>query len=130
MPDANAANTDARMTVIEVQLAKVLNLLENQIPPAAPVPDPSLAAPAPDPGPGFFHNAAPATKSVLRPNPPFVFDGDRTQGRAFLHAVRTYARPVPEAFARRTAFRRKTRLLRHVLYGKGLGAALGGATLL
>ena len=99
MPDADAANADARMTAIEGQLAKVLNLLENQIPPAAPVPDPSLAAPAPDPGPGFFHNAAPATKSVLRPNPPFVFDGDRTQGRAFLHAVRTYARLVPEAFA-------------------------------
>jgi hypothetical protein len=34
----------------------------------------------------------------LRPNQPPVFSGDRSKGRAFLHAVRTYAELVPEAF--------------------------------
>jgi hypothetical protein len=41
---------------------------------------------------------ASGVKSVLRPNPPFIFDGDRTRGRAFIHSVRSYARLVPEAF--------------------------------
>ncbi|KAJ7253009.1 hypothetical protein B0H12DRAFT_1293317 [Mycena haematopus] len=49
-----------------------------------------VAAKAPDPGPGLFTSLGFGTKSVLRPNPPFVFDSDRRQGRAFLHAVRTY----------------------------------------
>jgi hypothetical protein len=35
---------------------------------------------------------------VLRPNPPAVFDGDRTQGRMFLYSILTYYRLVPEAF--------------------------------
>lgn len=37
-------------------------------------------------------------KTVLRPNPPPVFEGDRTKGRSFLHSVRVYARLLPEAF--------------------------------
>ncbi|KAF8139324.1 hypothetical protein K438DRAFT_1996122 [Mycena galopus ATCC 62051] len=66
----------------------------SQNPPAtAPVP----AAPALAAGPDFT-NLTPAAKSVLRPNPPAVFDGDRTQGQMFLHSVLTYLRLVPEAF--------------------------------
>jgi hypothetical protein len=46
----------------------------------------------------LFLGLEPATKSVLKPNPPFVFDGDRMRGQGFLHAVRTYVRLVPEGF--------------------------------
>src|SRR4051812_26020322 len=54
-------------------------LLNPQNPPPAPAP----AVPAPAPGPDFSA-PHPAPKTVLRPNPPAVFDGDRTQGRMFL----------------------------------------------
>jgi hypothetical protein len=85
------------MAQIEATLERLATVLENRTPPPAP-PVPSPAAPAPDLDPGVFANIVPGAKSVLRPNPPFVFDGDRTQGRAFLHSVRTYARLLPEAF--------------------------------
>ncbi|CAK5268472.1 unnamed protein product [Mycena citricolor] len=32
------------------------------------------------------------------PTPPFAFDGDRTQGKTFLHSVKQYWRLLPEAF--------------------------------
>ena len=85
------------MAQIEATLERLATMLENRTPPPAS-PGPSPAAPAPDLDPGVFANIVPGVKSVLRPNPPFVFDGDRTQGRAFLHSVRTYARLLPEAF--------------------------------
>ncbi|KAJ7910730.1 hypothetical protein B0H13DRAFT_2329035 [Mycena leptocephala] len=100
MSGADAAAADARMDRIEATLASLTKILEKQqraISPAL-----SLAETAPEPGPGLFTQytttGGSGAKSVLRPNPPFVFDGDRTQGRAFLHAVRSYARLVPEAF--------------------------------
>ena len=82
------------------RLEKAINALttlvqQNQ---RSPSPADSLADPAPPASPGPFSDITPEAKSVLRPNPPFVFDGDRSQGRAFLHAVRTYARLLPEAF--------------------------------
>jgi hypothetical protein len=85
-----------RLSRIEETVARLAALIENTAQSSFPAPAPS----DPDPvgGPGLFANLSPASKSVLRPNPPFVFDGDRTQGRAFLHAVKTYVRLIPEAF--------------------------------
>ena len=98
IPDP-ASDPATRLTAVEDSLANIETLLlrvlhNSQNPPAtAPVP----AAPAPAAGPDFT-TLTPAAKSVLRPNPPAVFDGDRTQGRMFLHSVLTYLRLVPEAF--------------------------------
>ena len=93
MSDA-AADTAARMDAIEAALDQIKVLLQHRA--ASPAPTP--ADPAPVPGPRLFGTTTTTSKTVLRPNPPFVFDGDRTKGRAFLHAVRSYARLVPEAF--------------------------------
>jgi hypothetical protein len=35
---------------------------------------------------------------VLQLNPPFIFDGNHAQGRAFLHAIKTYVRLLQEVF--------------------------------
>ncbi len=100
MSGADAAAADARMDQIEATLASLTKILKKQqhaISPAL-----SLAETALEPGPGLFMQytttGGSGTKSVLRPNPPFVFDSDWMQGRAFLHAVRSYARLVPEVF--------------------------------
>ena len=37
-------------------------------------------------------------KASLRPNAPMAFSGERSKGRAFLYAIRTYVRLVPESF--------------------------------
>ncbi|KAF8142368.1 hypothetical protein K438DRAFT_1995054 [Mycena galopus ATCC 62051] len=95
IPDS-APDPETRLTAVEDSLANIETLLlrvlhNSQNPPAtAPVP----AAPAPAAGPDFT-TLTPAAKSVLRPNPPAVFDGDRIQGRMFLHSVLTL---VLEAF--------------------------------
>jgi hypothetical protein len=100
MTDAAATQAaDARMARIEESLARLTNLITPR--PVSPVR--SLAESAPDSGPGLFTysnstGVASGVKLVLRPNPPFVFDGDRTRGRVFIHSVRSYARLVPEAF--------------------------------
>ncbi|KAJ7023037.1 hypothetical protein C8F04DRAFT_1271864 [Mycena alexandri] len=96
--EAAAAAFEARMTRLEATIDQLAHKIENPPSPHAPSPAPSLAASAPDPGPGIFGNIVPGIKSALRLNPLFVFDGDRTRGRAFLHAVQTYARLLPEAF--------------------------------
>ena len=83
-----------RMQRMEEAMHRLIATITNINAPPAPAP----ATSAPAGSPGLFADLTPATKSVLRPNPPFVFDGDRTQGRAFLHAVRTYVRLLPEAF--------------------------------
>jgi hypothetical protein len=90
----NSATLDDRMDRIEEMIHRLTATITNNSASPAPVP----ASPAPSESPGLFADITPATKSVLRPNPPFVFDGDRTQGRAFLHAVKTYVRLLPEAF--------------------------------
>jgi hypothetical protein len=98
MPDPPTSGTpvgvEERMSRIEEALESLLRHIPLQQNPPAPVP----AVPAPAEGPGLFADTTPASKSALRPNLPFVFDGDRTQGRAFLHAVRTYVRLCPESF--------------------------------
>src|ERR1700761_8061903 len=70
---------------------------QNRLNNNSPAPVPAVSAPAE--GPRLFAEInQTASKSVLRPNAPFVFDGERTQGRSFLHAVKTYVRLVPEGF--------------------------------
>ncbi len=98
MTDAAAAAADAaaRLDRLERALIALTQTVQQNVRSQSPAA--SLADPAPPAGPGLFSDVTPETKSVLRPNPPFVFDGDRTRGRAFLHAVRTYARLLPEAF--------------------------------
>lgn len=86
-----SAGIEERMARIEEALAA---LLGQNIKQTAPAP----AAPAPAVGSGLFNDVTPDSKSVLRPNPPFIFDGDRSQGRSFLHAVKTFIRLSPEAF--------------------------------
>lgn len=88
------AGIEERMARIEKAL---LRLMEPTNPPTRK-PAPAPAASAPAEGPGLFADVNTASKSALRPNPPFVFDGDRTQGRAFLHSVKTFIRLCPEAF--------------------------------
>jgi len=85
-----AAGIEERMARIEEALSRLLSQPKT----TAPVP----AVPAPAESSGLFADTTPASKSALRPNPPFVFDGDRTQGRSFLHSVKTYVRLCPEAF--------------------------------
>ncbi|KAJ7888871.1 hypothetical protein B0H14DRAFT_3429845 [Mycena olivaceomarginata] len=94
-PDSGAM---ARLAAVEGSLESIQStlrqlLLSTQNPPPAPAP----AVPAPAPGPDFSA-PHPAPKTVLRPNPPAVFDGDRTQGKMFLYSVLTYYKLVPEAF--------------------------------
>jgi hypothetical protein len=93
-----ASEAMVRLAAVEGSLESIQNtlrqpLLSTQNPPPAPGP----AVPAPAPGPDF---SAPhlAPKTVLRPNPPAVFDGDQMQGQTFLYSVLTYYRLVPEAF--------------------------------
>ncbi|KAF7372853.1 Reverse transcriptase-RNase H-integrase [Mycena sanguinolenta] len=90
-------------TAVEAHLDRLEGLLERFLQHtvnSAPAPTPAPAPPAPGPvgGPGLFENVHPTAKSVLRPNSLFVFDGDCTKGRSFLHSVRQYARLLPEAF--------------------------------
>jgi hypothetical protein len=89
-----AAGIEGRMARIEEAIESLIGHITLQ--PKIPAPTPAASAPAE--GPGLFADTTPASKSALRPNPPFVFDGDRTQGRAFLHSVKTYVRLCPEAF--------------------------------
>ncbi|CAK5263880.1 unnamed protein product [Mycena citricolor] len=58
------------------------------------------AAPAPPlaAGPGVFTGQAANSRPLIRPNPPFAFDGDRTQGKTFLYSIKQYWRLLPEAF--------------------------------
>jgi hypothetical protein len=96
----DAAATQAADARIEESLARLTNLITT---PRPVLPAQSLAESAPDSGPGLFTRSnstgvASGAKLVLWPNPPFVFNGDRTQGRVFIHSVRTYAQLVLEAF--------------------------------
>jgi len=86
-----------RLADVEVTLARLTNLVE-KLSSANSTAAPTPGGTPPAGGPALFADTQPASKSALRPNPPFVFDGDRRQGRAFLHAVKTYTRLLPEAF--------------------------------
>lgn len=96
---------EARFAGIEGILGTIQALLQH-LPTAAP-PAPAPATQAPAAGPDVFPAAAntpSTTRTGLRPNNPPVFDGDRSKGRAFLHAVRLYARLVPENFVENGAY--------------------------
>ncbi|CAK5263364.1 unnamed protein product [Mycena citricolor] len=81
---------ETSITNIEAVLTRLIT--QQQQPPPAPAP-----APAPAAGPGVSAGASSA-RPLIRPNPPFVFDGDRTLGKSFLHSVKQYWRLLPEAF--------------------------------
>ena len=81
------ADFDERMRRMEELVQTLANTVLNNNQPA-----PTPAAPAPVEGPGLFTGATTDSKLVLRPNPPFIFDGDRSQGWSFLHAVKTFIR--------------------------------------
>ena len=88
-----------RLAALELSNAETRTLLEailDRLPTlshAAPTP----AAPAPVVSPATNTTNIQQT-SGLRPNPPPVFDGDRSKGRAFLQAVRAHADLVPHWF--------------------------------
>ncbi|CAK5266540.1 unnamed protein product [Mycena citricolor] len=89
-------NSQHQLSALETSIQNieaVLNRLLNQQPPA-----PALA-PAPAVGPGVSAGSQSNTvRPLIRPNPPFLFDGDRTLGKSFLHSVKQYWRLLPEAF--------------------------------
>ncbi|CAK5275215.1 unnamed protein product [Mycena citricolor] len=90
-------NSQHRLSALETSIQNieaVLNRLLNQPQPPAPAP-----APAPAVGPGVSAGSQPNTaRPLIRPNPPFSFDGDHTLGKSFLHSVKQYWRLLPEAF--------------------------------
>ena len=79
-------------TPLDRQLEAILSRLP-ALPDAAPPP----AEPAPVVSPATNTTNIQQT-SGLRPNPPPVFDGNRSKGRAFLQAVRAHADLVPTGF--------------------------------
>ncbi|CAK5266539.1 unnamed protein product [Mycena citricolor] len=89
-------NKQQRLSALETSIqnieAVLTHLISQQQQPPAPAP-----APAPAAGPGVPTGASPA-RPLIRPNPPFSFDGDRTLGKSFLHSVKQYWRLLPEAF--------------------------------
>ncbi|CAK5265235.1 unnamed protein product [Mycena citricolor] len=89
-------NEQQRLSALETSIqnieAVLTRLISQQQQPPAPAP-----APAPAAGPGVSTGASPA-RPLIRPNPPFSFDGDRTLGKSFLHSVKQYWRLLPEAF--------------------------------
>jgi hypothetical protein len=93
LPD-DLATIGQRMTRLEVLLNRLLEKEEQDLAPHqnAQSDDSALL------GNNTANLPAVPRPASLRPNPPAAFDGDRTKGRAFLHAVRTYAQLVPEAF--------------------------------
>lgn len=86
------SSADARLARLERMIETLFESHRQSAPASVPLPasdEPEL----------FPSAGATSTKSTaLRPNPPPAFDGDRSKGRAFLHAVRTYVHLVPEAF--------------------------------
>ncbi|CAK5279004.1 unnamed protein product [Mycena citricolor] len=88
-PEQRLGNLEEAMQRIEGLLNNFI--IEQQQP--APVPAPSPAV-----GPGVFTGQQASSRPLIRPNPPFAFDGDRTQGKTFLHSVKQYWRLLPEAF--------------------------------
>ncbi|CAK5282139.1 unnamed protein product [Mycena citricolor] len=88
-PEQRLGNLEEAMQRIEGLLNNFI--IEHQQP--APVPAPSPAV-----GPGVFTGQQASSRPLIRPNPPFAFDGDRTQGKTFLHSVKQYWRLLPEAF--------------------------------
>ncbi|CAK5283217.1 unnamed protein product [Mycena citricolor] len=91
-------NKQQRLSALETSIQNIEAVLtrlisQQQQPPApAPAPAPALTA-----GPGVSTGASPA-RPLIRPNPPFSFDGDHTLGKSFLHSVKQYWRLLPEAF--------------------------------
>ncbi|CAK5263363.1 unnamed protein product [Mycena citricolor] len=90
-PQQRLANLEEAMQRMEGLLHNLI--ITQQQPPPAPAPAPSPAV-----GPAVSIGQQASTRPLIRPNPPFAFDGDRTQGKTFLHSVKQYWRLLPEAF--------------------------------
>ncbi|CAK5271114.1 unnamed protein product [Mycena citricolor] len=90
-PEHRPVNLEEAMQRMEGLLTNFL--VSQQQPPPAPAPAPPPAA-----GPGVQAGQQANPRPLIRPNPPFTFDGDRTQGKTFLPAVKQYWRLLPEAF--------------------------------
>jgi hypothetical protein len=109
------AAVEGSLDAIQSVLSQLLLGTQNLLPAPAP------ATPAPALGPDFSA-PHPAQKTVLRPNPPAVFDGDRTQGNTFLYFVLTYYKLVPEAFMA-DGFVSQEKLVRFAMSFMSKGAA-------
>ncbi|KAK6974205.1 hypothetical protein R3P38DRAFT_3133939, partial [Favolaschia claudopus] len=104
---AAAAAAAERMDRLERTVDRLVELFQTAAnPPTTTAPTPAAPPEPPAESPGLFANLTPMSDNCFtRPQkrssdrtPPFVFDGDRSAGRAFLHSDRTYIRLVPEAF--------------------------------
>lgn len=116
MSETDTTTLEARLTSIESTLDSLNKILSTHTfatepapSPAPPAPDASSVPPQNTPDP--LHGPKPV---ALRPNPPFVFSGDRALGRAFLHSVESYARLVPEAFLEH-GYHSDVRLVRYAM---------------
>ncbi|CAK5265533.1 unnamed protein product [Mycena citricolor] len=90
-PQQRLANLEEAMQRMEGLLHNLIITQQQPVPAPAPAPSPAV-------GPGVSIGQQASTRPLIRPNPPFAFDGDRTQGKTFLHSVKQYWRLLPEAF--------------------------------
>ncbi|CAK5268939.1 unnamed protein product [Mycena citricolor] len=88
-PKQRLGNLEEAMQQMEGLLHNLI--IEQQQPSPAPAPSPAV-------GPGVSTGQQASSRPLICPNPPFAFDGDRTQGKTFLHSVKQYWRLLPEAF--------------------------------
>ncbi|CAK5267215.1 unnamed protein product [Mycena citricolor] len=92
----NGSSPKQRLGNLEEAMQRMEGLLHNLIiAQQQPCPAPALS---PAVGPGVSTGQQASSRPLIRPNPPFTFDGDRTQGKMFLHSVKQYWRLLPEAF--------------------------------
>ncbi|KAJ7819850.1 hypothetical protein B0H14DRAFT_3472776 [Mycena olivaceomarginata] len=120
-PDPASEAMD-RLAAIEDSLESIQDALRQLLLSAQNLPPAHApAALAPVLGPDFLA-PHPAPKTVLRPNPPAVFDGNRTQGRTFLYSVLTYYQLVLEAFVA-DGFVLQEKLVRFTMSFMSKGAA-------
>ncbi|CAK5267030.1 unnamed protein product [Mycena citricolor] len=94
----NGSSPKQRLGNLEEDMQRMEGLLHNLIiaqqqPSPAPAPAPSLAV-----GPGVSLGQQASSRPLIRPNPPFAFNRDHTQGKTFLHSVKQYWHLLPEAF--------------------------------
>jgi hypothetical protein len=83
-----------------------------------------LAAPAPAVGPAQKRLGLPPAKpSALKPNPPPSFDGNRSNGKAFLSAVFAFAELVPEQFTGASGDFDEEKLVRYGMTFMNTGSA-------
>ncbi|CAK5263572.1 unnamed protein product [Mycena citricolor] len=94
----NGPSPEQRLGNLEEAMQRMEGLLNNfLVSQQQPLPTPA-PAPPPAAGPGVQAGQQANPRPLICSNPPFAFDGDRTQGRTFLHAVKQYWQLLPKAF--------------------------------